>query len=142
MLQVFRVEHKETKCGPFQTLSAFTQELATKTSRNQNLVSPGNDGLPLGHMPYGFVFGCLDLESLREWFLLGESAAENAQIGRTLAKMGFVLAEYLVEYGDYRVSKSRIQVAFDALICEEEGLVQYHDLLELFSGCEEPVCAH
>ncbi len=30
MLQVFRVEHKDTRLGPFQTDSEFTQRLARR----------------------------------------------------------------------------------------------------------------
>lgn len=133
MLQIYRVEHAGTGVGPYQTVDEFTQDLAQKAGTNRHLKYPGDDGLPLGHLPYCFVFGCLDLRSLKRWFFLGESWEENERIVETLKEKGFRLAEYLVEEGDYQVSVSGIQVAFHASGCKEDGLVQYHDLGSLFA---------
>lgn len=134
MLQIYRVQHKVTNVGPFQTSGEFTQALATKALARPELKSPGEDGLPLGHLPFCFVFGCPDIDALKKWFLLGETSAENEHIILSLKKQGFVLAEYLVEADDYQLSKSGTQVAFDAFNCRDEGLVEFHDLGDLLAS--------
>lgn len=131
MLQVFRIEHTTTKIGPFQTNDEFTQELAAKAIACPILKSPGDDGLPLGYIPFSFVFGCLDVATLKKWFMFGDASPEHMQVVQTLREKGFHLAEFLVEEGDYQVSTSGVQVAFDAANCRYEGLVQYHDLASL-----------
>jgi hypothetical protein len=131
MLQIFRVEHAKTRQGPFQTIDEFTQELAAKANTNPRLKSPGDDGLPLGLIPWSFVFGCLNLETLKQWFLLGESTADNEHIIHTLKSKGFQLVEYLVERDDYLVSQSGVQVAFSTSEAREDGLTQHHDLAVL-----------
>lgn len=129
MLQVFRVEHQKSRVGPFQTVDHFTQELATKANSLDYLPAPSDDGLPsLSNLPYGYVFGCTDMEALKRWFLLGDSPIENHRIIQTLAQKGFNLVEFLVEDPDYLVSTSLTQVAFDPTISREEGLVQVHNL--------------
>lgn len=132
MFQVYRIEHTVTGTGPYQSNDEFTQNLAQKAGVNRHLKSPGDDGLPLGWIPFCFVFGCLDLRSLKRWFFLGETWDENLSIIQTLKDKGFRLAEYLVEAENCRVSASGIQVAFDAYDSKDEGLVQYHDLNDLF----------
>lgn len=129
MLQtIYRIEHLATKVGPFQTDTEYTQSLAKKAAATQHLKSPGDDGLPLGHLPFSFVFGCPDIQSLKQWFFLGVTAEENERIVRTLKDMGFVLVEYLADSYDYELSRSGNQIAFDARNCVEEGLVQVHDI--------------
>lgn len=141
MLQVFRIEHTETCVGPFQTNDEFTQELAVKAASRPTLKLPGDDGLPLGHLPYCFVFGCRDFETLKDWFFLGNNNAENEHIVRTLKQKGFQLAEFLVEEEDYWMSDSGVQLAFHAGHCRDEGLVQYHDLDALLFQSMAPVQA-
>ena len=131
MLQIFRVEHATTRQGPFQTNDEFTQQLASRTADSPLLKSPPEDGLPLGNIPWCFVFGCLSLETLKQWFLLGNGAVDNEHIIGTLKSKGFHLVEYLVEAGDYIVSNSGIQVAFSTSEARYEGLVQAHDLTVL-----------
>jgi hypothetical protein len=133
MLQIYRVQHNVTKVGPFQTSGEFTQALAKKAIARPNLKSPGEDGLPLGHIPFFFVFGCPDMDTLKKWFLLGETPAENERIILSLKQQGFVLAEYLVDADDYRLSTSGLQVAFDTFNAHAEGLVQFRDLDELLA---------
>jgi len=128
MLQIFRVEHAKTRQGPFQTVDEFTQELVVKANSNPRLKSPGDDGLPLGNIPWSFVFGCLNLETLKQWFLLGASPADNEHIIHTLKSKGFQLVEYLVDEDDYLVSHSGVQVAFSTSEARDEGLAQHHDL--------------
>lgn len=133
MLQVFRVEHTTTRQGPFQTMDEFTQELVAKVEENPRLKFPGDDGLPLGNIPWCFVFGCLSLETLKQWFLLGKTLADNERIVYALKEKGFQLVEYLVDEGDYAVSTSGVQVAFSTSEARDEGLVQHHDLGMLLS---------
>lgn len=139
MLQVFRVEHAKTGQGPFQTIDEFTQELAMLAAENPRLKFPGDDGLPLGNIPWCFVFGCQNLETLKQWFMLGATHAENKHIVDMLKTKGFQLVEYLVEADDYLLSTSGIQVAFSTSEARDEGLVQYHALDVLLSpSIEEP----
>lgn len=128
MFQVYRVEHKTTKIGPFQTNDPFTQELAQKANNNPHLKFPCDDGLPLGFIPFCFVFGSLTLSSLQQWFCVGNTKEENEHIIHQLKEKGFILAEFLVEDKDCRVGYSQSQVAFDADSSKEEGLVMYHEL--------------
>jgi hypothetical protein len=128
MHQIFRVEHRVTLKGPFQTNDAYTQRLAKMTEVNPRLKFPGDDGLPLGNVPFSFVFGCRDLDTLRIWFLLGDSDLENKRIAKKLSSLGFHVGEYLVDDDDCWMSSSGIQVAFNAFRCREDGLVTYHDM--------------
>lgn len=133
MLQVFRIEHELTRQGPFQTDDAFTQELARRASARAHLKSPGDDGLPLGELPWCYVFGCLDLGGLASWFRLGETPAENARILAELEQRGFRLVEFLVDAEDCRVSRSGVQVAFYDRFSRQEGLTQVHDMETLLA---------
>jgi hypothetical protein len=131
MLQVFRVEHKHSRVGPFQTNHEFTQNLARRASICHHLKHPGDDGLGLGDIPWCYVFGSPDLESLKRWVLLGDGITENERIVQQLDALGFVLAEYLVESDRYLMGASGNQLAFDARESREEALVEYHQLAEL-----------
>lgn len=131
MIQIYRIEHVVTKVGPFQTSDVFTQDLAKKAGISRYLRSPGDDGLYLGFLPFCFVFGCKDLPSLKRWFFFGETVTENERIVDELKQRGFVLAEFLVDSEDYKVSASGIQVVFDADMGRSNGLVEYHDLSAL-----------
>lgn len=140
---VYRVEHSATRVGPFQTPDDYTQELGVMaTAREGLLKAPGDDGLPLGHLPWCYVFGCLDVANLKKWFFLGDTPADNAAILRTLKAKGFVLAEYLVEADDCRISTSGIQVAFYPTDAEDAGLVQYHDLESLLDHAPATATVH
>jgi len=132
MHRVYRVEHRTTRTGPFRTLDDYTQELGVMaTAREEVLKAPGDDGLPLGHLPWCYVFGCLDVATLKKWFFLGDTVADNEAILRKLKNKGFVLSEYLVEPDDCRISTSGIQVAFYPTDAEDAGLVHFHDLESL-----------
>ena len=133
MLQVFRVEHESTQLGPFQTPDDFTQTLAKRAAATRDLRVPGEDGLPLGYLPFKFVFGCGDLAALKRWFCLGGTDVENEEIIQELKRRGFRLLEFLVEEGDYRVGLSGLQVAFDPSLSREESLFQAHDLATLLA---------
>lgn len=133
MLQVFRIEHELTRQGPFQTDDVFTQELARRANARPHLKSPGDDGLPLGELPWCYVFGCPDLATLASWFCLGETRAENAGILDTLKQRGFRLIEFLVDKEDCRVGQSGAQVAFYDRFSRQEGLTQIHDMETLLA---------
>jgi hypothetical protein len=107
--------------------------LAERASFDMTLRDPPRDGLSLGLIPYGFVFGCPNLHYLKSWFLLGRSRAENFEIVKTLKSMGFRIAEFLVAADGCRFGHSGVQLAFDAPTCKEEGAVRYHDLDILLS---------
>lgn len=111
---LFRVEHKHTGIGPFQTDDAFTQSLAKKAAAQPQLPAPGDDGLGLGTIPWHWRFGCTSLEHLKIWLLLSDDAKHNRARLRTLHTKGFVLAEYRVSEDSLRKSLSGIQVAFEA----------------------------
>jgi len=133
MHHVFRVEHSVTRLGPFQTNEPFTQMLAGKAIARPELKSPGEDGLPLGHIPFSFVFGCVGLGNLQQWFLLGDACSDNKEIVDRLGLLGFRVGEYLVDDEDCWVSDSGIQAAFHAAHAREEGLVTYHHVGILIS---------
>jgi hypothetical protein len=112
--------------------------LADVASKDSSLPSPGNDGLPLGELPFTFVFGCLDLGTLKRWFCPGNSVAEDAHIVCELKGRGFVLAEFLVvDPNDCWTGLSGTQVAFYPSDSVEEGLVQFHEL-EMLLGESKP----
>lgn len=136
MLHAYRIEHRHTRVGPFQTDDPFTQELAVVACRNPAIPSAYEDGLGLSDIPFRFVFGCPDLDSLRTWFLPYRCVEANRQVLLQLQERGFVLSEYLVDDGDYRLSKSGIQVAFDAAEARREGLAEDHDIFTMLGSAE------
>lgn len=130
MIEIFRVEHKDTGVGVFQTREDYCQELAAITcNKLHTLKSPGDDGLGLANIPWFFVFGCPDLVSMKKWILLGNNIHENDKIVHTLDEMGFHLCHYLVEDENYiRRSWSGIQLAFDKDHAQEEGVFEHLSL--------------
>lgn len=128
MIEVFRVEHRKTHIGPFQTPDPYLQELATKAGSISYLKNPYDDGLGLAWIPWTFVFGSPSLNALKRWVFLGGTYDTNETIVKELQARDFVVAEYLIEEGDYRQGFSGLQVAFDAYHAREDGLVQYHDM--------------
>lgn len=128
MLTVYRVEHVKTKMGPFQTPDPFTQKLAKLAANNVLLRSPIWDNIVMSSRPYHWVFGCLDLPSLKRWIYQGGSIQENDAIVLGLKERGFQLAEYLVDPEDMVVGASKLQVLFDAQACVYDDMVEYHNL--------------
>lgn len=113
MIEVYRVEHKETGIGPFQTRDDFTQKLAKRLSRNKGYFPhPGDDGLGLGHIPWWYSFGCPTLNDLKRWVLLGVNIAENDAIVKKLDEMGYCLKYYLVEEDQVIMGARKTQLAF------------------------------
>lgn len=134
MYQVFRIEHKTTRVGPFQTNDPFTQGLAQRATQSRYLRCPGDDGLSLANIPWHYVFGCPSLETLKRWFFLGRTVEENEAIVQELDTRGFVLREYLVEDDVIFFGRSHLQVVFDASHCRREGLVEQHSLAALLQS--------
>lgn len=126
MLEVYRVEHKDTGTGPFQTNDPFTQKMVEKLFRNLHVFpNPGDDGLGLGDIPFWFVFGCPSIETMKQWILLGDNIHDNDAIVKTLDEKGFILKYHLVEEDWVRKGWSGHQVAFgnkDDHICVSEQL--------------------
>jgi hypothetical protein len=131
VLHAYRIEHRETRVGPFQTEDPFTQQLARAADQNPALPHPDNDNLRFGLLPFRFVFGCADLDTLRAWFLPHDSEEANREILSQLQQRGFVLSEYLADEGDYRVARSGMQVVFDAAQCRRDGLAEDHDIFTM-----------
>lgn len=142
MIEIFRVEHKDTHIGPFQTSDPYLQELAKTAGEIRYLRNPYDDGLGLAWIPWAYVFGSPSLNALKRWVFLGGTFDANEAIVRELAKRGFVVAEYLVEEGDYRDSFSKLQVAFDAITAREEGLVRYHEMSMLLASSPLVFCVN
>ena len=67
ILTVYRVEHKETRNGPFQTPHPFTQKLAAKVNPKA-WPFPSNDGFLLHAIPFSYVFGCPSIQLLKSLF--------------------------------------------------------------------------
>lgn len=133
MYQVFRVEHKETGKGPFQTSDPFTQKLAWRLQDFPNLPAPEHDGLPIGMIPMNFVFGCLSLSTLSQWFLLEDTACENENIVTGLKLRGYVLRKYEAHPHDCRTSYSGLQIAFDSVMSSQKRVVEEYALSMLLS---------
>lgn len=114
MKEIYRIEHRETGVGPFQTNDPWIQTFLVKRLMDNKhyFPSPGDDGLGLGNIPHWFVFGCPTIETLKRWILLGSTIDENDQIIKRLSDMGFVLGHYLVESDLVREGCRNIQVAF------------------------------
>lgn len=129
MQLIYRVEHKETAVGPFQTNSEFTQELANKAGELFRCPHPYEDGLvPKSGIPYCMVFGCVELGQLSQWILLGESLQENVQIIDKLKNLGFIVRAFVVDNLDFTEGKSGRQVLFYPGEAVEEGLIEDFDL--------------
>lgn len=114
---VYRIEHKQTNVGPFQTTDAFLQKMAAFLSLPFNLKtypSPRDDGIVLSSVPWFWVFGSPDLNTLMKWVSVGANYEENVQVYARLQELGFVIRKFLIEEGDCRVSRSGMQVIFDA----------------------------
>lgn len=133
VIEAFRIEHRVTHIGPFQTPDPYLQELATKAGSVSYLKNPYDDGLGLAWIPWTFVFGSPSLDTLKRWVFLGGTFDSNEAIVRELKARDFVVAEYLVEEGSFRSSFSGLQLAFDARTAREDGLVQYHDMTVLLA---------
>lgn len=132
MIEVYRVEHKVTGVGPFQTNSEFCQKLVKNTQPVlYRLKNPHDDGLEIAYIPYTYVFGCPDINSMKQWILTGRCYDENYEIINTLDEMGFVLSNYLVHPADVRMSWSKIQLAFCPIDAKEEKLVSHLSIKEL-----------
>lgn len=128
MIEVYRIEHKETGTGPFQTDHSFTQELAKKITLSEHFPSPFEDGLGLSDIPWYFVFGCPSIETMKKWILLGETEEENHKIISELSKLGFIMSYYLVEDDLHRPSVSGMQLAFGKSFDDEECQFEHFPL--------------
>ena len=113
MIEVYRIEHKETGLGPYQTRDEFTQMLAKRLTDNKGYFPhPGDDGLGLGYIPWWYSFGCPTLNDLKRWVLLGVNIQENDSIVKKLDELGFVLKHYLVEKEQVIMGIRKTQLAF------------------------------
>lgn len=132
MILVYRIEHKDTHVGPYQTDDVFTQFLARLLLRQSDVLPfPGKDELGAASICWFWVFGCINLVDLKKWFCLDGPACKT--ILSTLKEKGFVLAVYLSEKDDFKIGLSGMQVAFDSSNARSEGLVQYQDLETLLA---------
>lgn len=134
MISIFRIEHRETHVGFFETPTPYTQALAEKACKIRYLKAPSDDGLFMVSIPKAHVFGSSTIKALKRWIFLGDTFKSNEEIVYVLRDLGFVLAEFLVEDGAYRESWSKLQVCFDANACRREGLVEYRNLNELLTA--------
>lgn len=132
MLHAFRIEHRTTRVGPFQTPGELTQSLAKQALEKPGLLSPFEDGLGLADIPWAFVFGCPSLDTMREWVLSGDRH-QDKRVLKKLEAQGFLLMEYRVPAGDYRMGRSGKQLAFDAISGREERRAHCHPLNKLLS---------
>ena len=134
MIEVFRIEHKETRVGPFQQekTDRFLRYMIVKAGRQCRLRAPMDDGLLLSHLPWTYVFGAPSVPKLKEWVFFGRRYEENLRIIKKLRNRGFILAEFLVEEGNFAIGRQGNQLLFCPDTPRDEGLVQYHDLNELF----------
>ncbi len=116
IMQIFRVEHKETRVGPFQSDYAVIQHIDFIDKLCNEIVDhlplPSDDGISLKDLPHSYVFGCQNLETLKKWVLIKGDHRESKRNIRKLKALGFILSEYNVEK-DYKVGSSGIQVVFD-----------------------------
>lgn len=142
MIEIYRVEHKDTGVGVFQTPDEYNQNLANIASTKlHTLKSPGDDGLGLANIPWTFVFGCPDIVSMKKWILLGGNIHENDSIVKTLDEKGFKLFHYLIDDEQYiRKSWSGIQLAFDKKYAVEEGVWDYYPLTDLMREAPTVFC--
>lgn len=141
---LYRIEHKETNVGPFQTTDAFLQKMAAFLSLPFNLKtypSPWDDGIVLSSVPWFWVFGSPDLSTLMKWVSVGANYEENAQIYAHLQELGFVIRKFLVEEGDYRVSRSGMQVIFNAHTSRELELYEEMDFSDYITAHGVRVCS-
>lgn len=140
---VYRIEHKDTHCGPFQAAGLTTQWMARQLSAAPaQFPTPDEDGLPLASLPPNWAFGCLSLKELARWILLEEDRASHALNLRHLeAILGFEINEYQVSDSEMRVGASGTQVSFDADRCRADGRVKrlaIHSLLEFSRSPADP----
>jgi hypothetical protein len=142
VIEVFRVEHRDTHIGPFQTPDPYLQELAKAAGNIAYLRNPYDDGLGLAWIPWTFVFGCPSLNALKRWVFLGGTFDSNEEIVRELAARDFVVAEYLVEDGNYRTGFSGLQLAFDARTARDDGLVRHHEMKMLLAQSPLVFCTN
>lgn len=135
MIEVFRIEHKESRIGPFQQekIDRFIAYMIRKAGRQRHLKAPIEDGIYLSHLPWTYVFGAPSIPKLKEWVFFGRRRDDNRRIVKALKKRDFTLAEYLVADGDYMPGQSGNQLLFCPDTSREEGLVQYHDLTVLLN---------
>lgn len=126
--KVFRVEHSESKVGPFISMGYATDHplhpYLYEIVQQEALPSPLNDGIDL---PYAFVCGASSLDTLKKWFwspsiLMDKFLAE-------LKKAGFVLRQYEVHPRHCRSGRSGLQVFFDQY---EASLVKELEIESLF----------
>lgn len=124
---LYRIEHKETNVGPFQTRDPFLQKMADFLSMPYNLrqfPSQWDDGIVLSSVPWFWVFGCEDLTTLMKWVSLGSTFEENTQIYLALQERGFVIRRFLVPDTDCRRSRSGMQTIFNADDARKEEMFE------------------
>ena len=134
MIEVFRIEHKESRIGPFQQEKPdrFIAYMIRKACRQRRLKAPIEDGISLAHLPWTYVFGAPSIPKLKEWIFFGRRYDDNRRIVKALKKRNFTLVEYLVADEDYVSGRSGNHLLFCPDTSREEGLIQYHDLDILF----------
>ena len=108
MILIYRIEHKDTGTGPFQSDSEFSAVLCEKTSGPL----PYDDGITMSEIPWYWKFGCTTIDILKTWFTLKDINFDT--VINTLDREGFILVEYIVNSGKYLISNTGSQVVFDA----------------------------
>ena len=131
ILTVYRVEHKETRNGPFQTSHPFTQELAAKINPKAWPL-PSNDGFLLHAIPFSYVFGCPSIQLLKSLFTFSSDKKEHKRTLKALKCLGFQVGEFKVRETSCKVGRSKKQVMFDPFdaLEFEEGII-YHDITSI-----------
>ena len=125
---VYRLEHAETREGPFRYIDPTT--LDEDTLERWDVICKRADKLPLADEDLGiddvpdffapeWAFGCASLQQFSWWF------STNWQFLQE--RLGFVLRVY--EVLDYFVVKGDYQVAYDPLLGGEVETLTYEEYL-------------
>ena len=115
ILTVYRVEHKETRNGPFQTPHPFTQKLAAKVNPKA-WPFPSNDGFLLQAIPFSYVFGCPSIQLLKSLFTFSSDKQEHKRTLKALKQLGFQVGEFKVRETSCKVGRSKSKLCLTHLM--------------------------
>lgn len=135
-IDIYRVEHKETRIGPFvgyYVLNEQLHDVMQDIQQATNSMAPVNDFSILpSNLPYCMNFGCLSIDQLKDWFVkpLDQELMTAKDFIEGLDKAQFVIAHYQAPKHTTKTGKSGMQVMYN---CYDTGLVQRIPLTTLLN---------
>lgn len=134
IIDIYRIEHKERREGPFVMYWGLAKELHKVMEHIQTqdvkLPSPKIDFVIKGCIPYAMKFGCVSINQLKEWFIEPNGVMGHNLFLKGLYEAGFVISHYQTPKHLAQLGKSGKQVMFDTF---ETELIKHIPVTELLN---------